>query len=179
MTIEELQAQIATMTAEMDKLKRANDSLSAENAQRKRDLEARMTEDEKRKAREQEREAYTKTLEAENEQLKRRDTLKKTWGKSISDNSVVEKIVELALNKDDDGMSNAIAEYYKAREEAIKAEKAKDDMSKDSNPPPASDNGQKAKTFMDYVNGGVKGMEELDKIRESNPSLYNQILATK
>lgn len=176
MEIEELKEQIAKMTAEMDKLKRANDSLSKENADKKRELEARMTEDEKRKAAEQEFQKRMNELETENAQLKRRDVLKKTWGKSISDNAVVEKIVELSLNGDDDGVSDAVSEYYKAREDAIKAEKAKDDMSKDQTPPPASGGGQKEKTFMDYVNGGVGGMEELDKLRETDPQKYIQIL---
>ena len=112
-TVEELTAQIAQLTADRDKYKSANDKLSKESADYKRQLRAKQT------AEEQEAEA-----KAEEERLRQEEfeNLKKELNhnkavnayKTVSDEKMVESLIDAVSDADHIAIANIMEKYANA-----------------------------------------------------------------
>ena len=118
-TVDELMEQITQLTADRDKYKSANDKLSKESADYKRQLRAKQSEDERLSAEQAEAQ---RIKDEQLEQLIAENNRMKAFGayKSISSEKVVENLIEAVSNAD----HNAIAKIFDAEIEArVKAEK--------------------------------------------------------
>ena len=112
-TVDELMAQITQLTADRDKYKSANDKLSKSEAEMKRQLRAKQTEDERLA---EEQAEQQRIREEEYELLKAENNRMKAIGayKSMSSEKVVENLIEAVSNAD----HNAIAKIFDAEIEA-------------------------------------------------------------
>lgn len=120
-SVEELTAQIAQLTADRDKYKSANDKLSKEAAESKRQLRAKQT------AEEQEAEA-----KAEEERLRQEEfeNLKKELNhnkavnayKSVSDEKMVESLIDAVSDADHSAIANIMEKYATAKVKEAQAE---------------------------------------------------------
>ena len=103
-TVDELMAQITQLTADRDKYKNANDKLSKSEADMKRQLRAKLSEEERMSEEQAEaqriRDEELEVLRAENNRMKALGSYK-----SISNEKVVENLIEAVSNAD----HNAIA----------------------------------------------------------------------
>lgn len=163
---------IAQLTAENEKLKSANDALSKENADKKRQLQERMTEDERRKAAEQEEKQRTDALLT---QLRRYE-LAEQWGKTIDNREVLSNVVDKIIKGEIEQVPLIVKEYMDNREKAILEKKKKDDIGKDQTPPPAG--GANVKTLAEYVKS-AEGLRELQELATNNPERYASIIGSK
>ena len=112
-TVDELMAQISQLTADRDKYKSANDKLSKSEAEMKRQLRAKQTEDE-RLAEEQaeaqrKREEEYEAILAENNRMKAVGAYK-----SISNPKVVDNLIEAVSNADHNAIALIIENEIKA-----------------------------------------------------------------
>jgi hypothetical protein len=112
-TVDELMEQITQLTADRDKYKSANDKLSKESADYKRQLRAKQSEDERLSAEQAEsqriRDEEFEAIKAENNRMKAIGAYK-----SMSSEKVVENLIEAVSNAD----HNAIAKIFDAEIEA-------------------------------------------------------------
>lgn len=109
---EDSTAQLATLKAEMERLKAANDKLSKEAAENKRQLRAKQTEEE-RVAQEQE-EAQRKRQEEYEAVLAENNRMKALAAyKSVSDEKTVEKLIDAVSDADHNAIANIIADLSK------------------------------------------------------------------
>ena len=112
-TVDELMAQISQLTADRDKYKSANDKLSKSEAEMKRQLRAKQTEDE-RLAEEQAEAQRIRDEELEN--LRTENNRMKAVGayKSISNSKVVDNLIEAVSNADHNAIALIIDNEIKA-----------------------------------------------------------------
>lgn len=112
-TVDELMAQISQLTADRDKYKSANDKLSKSEAEMKRQLRAKQTEDE-RLAEEQAEAQRIRDEELEN--LRTENNRMKAVGayKSISNPKVVDNLIEAVSNADHNTIATIIENEIKA-----------------------------------------------------------------
>ena len=102
------EATIAQAQSENEKLKRVNDKLSKENAENKRQVRATMTADEQAKA---EQEELIKQLKERAEQAEAENNHNKAVAsyKDISDDTVVEQLIDAISDKDHASIAKIIA----------------------------------------------------------------------
>lgn len=120
-TVEELSAQIAQLMADRDKYKSANDKLSKESADYKRQLRAKQT------AEEQQAE---EKAEAERLQKEELESLKKELNhnkavnayKAISDEKMVESLIDAVSDADHNAIANILDKYATAKVKEAQAE---------------------------------------------------------
>lgn len=120
-TVDELMAQITQLTADRDKYKSANDKLSKSEAEMKRQLRAKQTEDERLA---EEQAEQQRIREEEYELLKAENNRMKAVGayKSISNEKVVEKLIEAVSNADHNEIALIIDNEIKAAVKSAQAE---------------------------------------------------------
>lgn len=124
-SIEELKAQLAAAKADADKYKSANDKLSKESADYKRQLRAKQTEEER------EAEAKAEADRVRNEEF---EAMKKELNhnkavnayKSISDEKAIEKLIDAVSDADHSAIANIIADECKKAVAAAEAQWLKD-----------------------------------------------------
>ena len=144
---------------EKAKLKKRTDELSSEIAQRKKEDEAKLSEEEKTRL-------HYEEMEKEIASLKRKDSLNTKINDLMSigyDKDLAKKYAEAEL----DGKSTI--EFQKTFMEA-KLEAQKQEILKGGNPPKMSDPNQ-TQTKEDVIKGGVEAMNRLAK---ENPQLFEQ-----
>ena len=104
LTTEQLMAQIEQLTADRDRYKSANDKLSKSEAEIKRQLKAKLSEEERISAEQAEaqrlREEEFEAIKAENNRMKALSAYK-----SISNDKVVESLIEAVSNADHSAIS--------------------------------------------------------------------------
>ena len=112
-TVDELMAQISQLTADRDKYKSANDKLSKSEAEMKRQLRAKQTEDERLAEEQAEaqriRDEEYEALRAENNRMKAVGAYK-----SISNPKVVDNLIEAVSNADHNAIALIIDNEIKA-----------------------------------------------------------------
>ena len=120
-TAEELSAQIAQLTAERDKYKLANDKLSKEAAENKRQLRARQTAEEQQAEEKAEAERLQKE---ELENLKKELNHNKAVNayKAITDDKMVESLIEAVSDADHNAIANILEKYASAKVKDAQAE---------------------------------------------------------
>ena len=113
-TAEELSAQIAQLTAEKEKYKLANDKLSKEAAENKRQLRARQTAEEQQAEEKAEAERLQKE---ELENLKKELNHNKAVNayKAITDDKMVESLIEAVSDADHNAIANILEKYASAK----------------------------------------------------------------
>ena len=120
-TVEELAAQIAQLTADRDKYKSANDKLSKESADYKRQLRAKQTEEEQ---------LAEEKAEADRLQKEELENLKKELNhnkavnayKAIPDEKMVESLIEAVSDADHSAIANILEKYANAKVKEAQAE---------------------------------------------------------
>lgn len=120
-TVEELSAQIAQLTADRDKYKSANDKLSKESADYKRQLRAKQT------AEEQQAEEQAEADRLQKEEL---ENLKKELNhnkavnayKNVRDEKMVETLIEAVSDGDHNAIADIMEKYANARVKEREAE---------------------------------------------------------
>lgn len=112
-TVDELMAQISQLTADRDKYKTATDKLSKSEAEMKRQLRAKQSEEERATA---EREEAQRLRDEEFEAIKAENNRMKAFGayKSISNENVVEKLIDAVSNADHNAIASIIENEIKA-----------------------------------------------------------------
>ena len=113
-SVEELSAQIAQLTADRDKYKSANDKLSKESADYKRQLRAKQTAEEQQA--EEQAEAQ-RIRDEEFEAMKKELNHNKAVAayKSIPDAKMVESLIEAVSDADHNAIANIIEKYANAK----------------------------------------------------------------
>ena len=112
-TVDELMAQISQLTADRDKYKSANDKLSKSEAEMKRQLRAKQTEDER--LAEEQAEAQRKRDEEYEAILAENNRMKAVGAyKSISNSKVVDNLIEAVSNADHNAIALIIENEIKA-----------------------------------------------------------------
>lgn len=161
-TVDELMAQISQLTADRDKYKSATDKLSKSEAEMKRQLRAKQTEDERLAA---EREEAQKARDEEYEAMKAENNRMKAFGayKSISNENVVEKLIDAVSNADHNAIALIIDNEIKA---AVKA--AETDWLKSR--PQANIGGGETKTIEEIM--AIKDREERTRQIALNQHLF-------
>lgn len=117
-TVEELMSQVAQLTADRDKYKSANDKLSKSEAEMKRQLRATLSADEQKKAEEEE---AKRLADEERESMRKELNHIKAVNayKEISDEKVVESLIDAVSDADHSAIATIIAnECKKAVEDA-------------------------------------------------------------
>lgn len=120
-SVDELMAQIAQLTSDRDRFKNANDKLSREAAESKRQLRARQTAEEK----EAEEKAEQERLRQEEfENLKKELNHNKAVNayKSVTDEKMVESLIEAVSDADHNAIANIMEKYASARVKEAQAE---------------------------------------------------------
>ena len=120
-TVEELAAQIAQLTADRDKYKSANDKLSKESADYKRQLRAKQTEEEQ---------LAEEKAEADRLQKEELENLKKELNhnkavnayKAIPDEKMVESLIDAVSDADHSAIANILEKYANAKVKEAQAE---------------------------------------------------------
>ena len=112
-TVDELMAQISQLTADRDKYKSANDKLSKSEAEMKRQLRAKQTEDERLA---EELAEAQRIRDEELENLRTENNRMKAVGayKSISNSKVVDNLIEAVSNADHNTIATIIENEIKA-----------------------------------------------------------------
>ncbi len=112
-TTDELMAQIAQLTADRDKYKSANDKLSKSEADMKRQLRAKLSEEERLTAEQAEaqriRDEEFEAIKAENNRMKAQGAYK-----SISSDKVVESLIDAVSNADHNAIALILENEIKA-----------------------------------------------------------------
>lgn len=120
-SVDELMAQINQLTADRDRYKSANDKLSKSEADMKRQLRAKQTEDERLSAEQAEaqriRDEELETLRAENNRIKAVGAYK-----TISSEKVVESLIEAVSNADHNTIASIIDNEIKAAVKSAQTE---------------------------------------------------------
>ena len=117
-----LQAELAKMKSENEKLKAAQSNASADASKYKKELAARMTEQEKAAA---ETKEFIEQLKAENEALKRSQALAEHEAGFVGagfDSDTAKKAAEAFFDKDFKGFMESLSEFITAHDKAINAE---------------------------------------------------------
>ena len=120
-TVEELAAQIAQLTADRDKYKSANDKLSKESADYKRQLRAKQT------AEEQQAEEQAEAQRIRDEQFEEmkarlnRSEAEKAY-KSVPDEKMVESLIDAVSDADHSAIANILEKYASAKVKEAQAE---------------------------------------------------------
>lgn len=120
-TVEELSAQIAQLTADRDKYKSANDKLSKESADYKRQLRAKQT------AEEQQAEEQAEAQRIRDEQFEEmrarlnRSEAEKAY-KSVTDDKMVESLIDAVSDADHNAIANILEKYASAKVKEAQAE---------------------------------------------------------
>lgn len=120
-TVEELSAQIAQLTADRDKYKSANDKLSKESADYKRQLRAKQT------AEEQQAEEQAEAQRIRDEQFEEmkarlnRSEAEKAY-KSVTDEKMVESLIDAVSDADHSAIANILEKYANAKVKEAQAE---------------------------------------------------------
>ena len=120
-TVEELSAQIAQLTADRDKYKSANDKLSKESADYKRQLRAKQT------AEEQQAEEQAEAQRIRDEQFEEmkarlnRSEAEKAY-KSVTDEKMVESLIDAVSDADHNAIANILEKYASAKVKEAQAE---------------------------------------------------------
>lgn len=109
-TVEELTAQIAQLTADRDKYKSANDKLSKEAAENKRQLRAKQTEEE-RQAEEQAEAQRIRDEEFEAMKAELNHNKAVNAYKSITDEKMVESLIDAVSDADHIAIANIMEKY--------------------------------------------------------------------
>lgn len=120
-SVDELMAQIAQLTSDRDRFKNANDKLSREAAESKRQLRARQTAEEK----EAEEKAEQERLRQEEfENLKKELNHNKAVNayKSVTDESMVESLIDAVSDADHNAIANIMEKYASAKVKEAQAE---------------------------------------------------------
>ena len=120
-TVEELTAQIAQLTADRDKYKSANDKLSKEAAENKRQLRAKQTEEE-RQAEEQAEAQRIRDEEFEAMKAELNHNKAVNAYKSISDEKMVESLIDAVSDADHNAIANIMEKYATAKVKEAQAE---------------------------------------------------------
>lgn len=113
-TVEELTAQIAQLTADRDKYKSANDKLSKEAAENKRQLRAKQTEEE-RQAEEQAEAQRIRDEEFEAMKAELNHNKAVNAYKSIPDEKMVESLIDAVSDADHIAIANIMEKYASAK----------------------------------------------------------------
>ena len=120
-TVEELSAQIAQLTADRDKYKSANDKLSKESADYKRQLRAKQT------AEEQQAEEQAEAQRIRDEQFEEmkarlnRSEAEKAY-KSVNDEKMVESLIDAVSDADHNAIAGILEKYANAKVKEAQAE---------------------------------------------------------
>lgn len=120
-TVEELSAQIAQLTADRDKYKSANDKLSKESADYKRQLRARQT------AEEQQAEEQAEAQRIRDEQFEEmkarlnRSEAEKAY-KAVTDEKMVESLIDAVSDADHSAIASILEKYANAKVKEAQAE---------------------------------------------------------
>lgn len=120
-TVEELSAQIAQLTADRDKYKSANDKLSKESADYKRQLRAKQT------AEEQQAEEQAEAQRIRDEQFEEmkarlnRSEAEKAY-KSVTDEKMVESLIDAVSDADHNAIAGILEKYANAKVKEAQAE---------------------------------------------------------
>lgn len=120
-TVEELAAQIAQLTADRDKYKSANDKLSKESADYKRQLRAKQT------AEEQQAEEQAEAQRIRDEQFEEmkarlnRSEAEKAY-KSVTDEKMVESLIDAVSDADHSAIANILEKYASVKVKEAQAE---------------------------------------------------------
>lgn len=111
-TVEELMSQVAQLTADRDKYKSANDKLSKSEAEMKRQLRATLSADEQKKAEEEE---AKRLADEERESMRKELNHIKAVNayKEISDEKVVESLIDAVSDADHSAIATIIANECK------------------------------------------------------------------
>lgn len=124
-TVEELQAQLAKATADAERYKSANDKLSKESADYKRQLRAKQSEDERLAEEQAEaqriRDEEYEAVKAENNRMKATNAYK-----SIKDEKTVEKLIDAVSDADHNAIATIIANECKKAVAEAEAQWLKD-----------------------------------------------------
>lgn len=163
-TIEELMEQLKQANADRDKYKSANDKLSKEAAESKRALRAKQT------AEEQEAEAKAEAEKATQEEL---ENLRKELNhnkavnayKSISDDKMVENLIEAVSDDDHNAIANIMERYAETRIKEKQAEWLK-------SRPPVNMGGNGALTKEQF---NKMSLEEKSKLYRENKAEYDRL----
>lgn len=120
-TVEELSAQIAQLTADRDKYKSANDKLSKESADYKRQLRAKQTAEEQQA---EEKAEADRLQKEELENLKKELNHNKAVNayKAIQDDKMVETLIEAVSDDDHNAIADIMEKYANARVKEAQAE---------------------------------------------------------
>lgn len=173
-TIEELTAEIEALKAENEKQKTAQSRASAEAAEYKRQLQAKMTDDEKRKAAEEEekaaRDKEIADIKAHNAALEKEICESHNQASLLALGFSAERAKSTAEAL---GGNRLSPELLKSLGEHI-AEHDKEIAAKEVNgtPPPAAGNGSKGITKEDFKK---MSYSEMVKLQSENPELYNEL----
>lgn len=120
-TVEELSAQIAQLTADRDKYKSANDKLSKESADYKRQLRAKQT------AEEQQAEEQAEAQRIRDEQFEEmkarlnRSEAEKAY-KAVTDEKMVESLIDAVSDADHSAIASILEKYANAKVKEAQAE---------------------------------------------------------
>ena len=117
-----LQAELAKMKSENEKLKAAQSNASADASKYKKELAARMTEQEKAAA---ETKEFIESLKAENEALKRSQALAEHEAGFVGagfDTGTAKKAAEAFFDKDFKAFMGSLSEFITAHDKALNAE---------------------------------------------------------
>lgn len=120
-TVEELSAQIAQLTADRDKYKSANDKLSKESADYKRQLRAKQTAEEQQA---EEKAEADRLQKEELENLKKELNHNKAVNayKNVRDEKMVETLIEAVSDDDHNAIADIMEKYANARVKEAQAE---------------------------------------------------------
>lgn len=120
-TVEELQAQLAKATADVERYKSANDKSSKEAADYKRQLRAKQTAEEQQA---EEKAEADRLQKEELENLKKELNHNKAVNayKSISDDKMVESLIEAVSDADHSAIANILEKYASAKVKEAEAE---------------------------------------------------------
>lgn len=161
-----IEAKITSLNGDNKKLKDTLSSRNSEIAEYKRKDQEKMTEEEKVKA-------HYEELEKENASLKRKDSLNSKINDLMSigyDKELATKYAEAEL----DGKSTIA--FQKQFMEA-KLETQKQELLKHSKQPDLGDpDGANTKFTKENFKKNNISMEEMNKLKEDNPSLYNELV---
>lgn len=155
------------LVADKDKFKNANDKLSKENADYKRQAQEKLSEDEKRKIAEEEKDKKITELQ------KQVDFNKKV--SELVDIGYPKDLAEKYANRELEGKSTA--EIQKQFVES-KLEAQKQDLLKGTSNPALGGTDPTKYTRENFLKGNIS-MEEMNKLKETDPATYNAIVGVE
>ena len=161
-----LQAELAKMKSENEKLKNAQSNASADASKYKKELAARMTEQEKAAA---ETKELIETLKAENEALKRSQALAENEAGFIGagfEGETAKKAAEAFFDKDFKAFMATLTEFITAHDKALNA-----DAIRNTPKPGTGNTGAPSMTQEQFDNLGYKERVELFN---KQPELYKE-----